>query len=374
MRFLWIAVATMAFVAGPAASTDRLVDLGELAPGYTYYNRPGATIDGHNRELAECTQRTLNWHFGPPPSPGGLLYRGLLDRWLWDGPMAGVEAAQVENCMIVRGWRVVDIGASRGRDLSHAPIGALSEVLAQEIASPSPSGVVVRKWGNEALRPGSFTVASRPRTPSNQQLSLRLYAESAPPPLEQLPWPGQPVIDPSWPKGRLKHSELGRAPAGSGIILVRIAGTSMAFARMGETPDDMPALRDHAPGIVIASISPLKANKEGDWFAFAVPPGRWRISPYCFGSPAFEVEAGEIVYAGAFRPQPDLTPDLSMEAALAWLGSEFAPRARPASYRNGTLGSCRGIEAVLYALEFPGAPFDAGYSWGSAASKRETRD
>lgn len=358
-----------ALAAWPAGAADRLPDLGELAPGYTYYNRPGATVEDHNREVADCVQRTQTWYFGPPNADplGQGPIGGMVLHMLWDGPVAGLEAAQVENCMIVRGWRVFDIGEARGRGLSAAPVSTLSATLAQEIGAPSPSGVLVRQWGNELLRPGSFTIAQRPRTPGKQQLSLRLYSESSPPPLKQLPWPGQPVIDPVWPTGRLKVSELGKAPPGSAIILIRITRTTVVFARVGETPDDMPALRDHAPGVAAAWVSPFVAKKEGDWFALAVPPGRWRMSSYCFGSPAFDVAAGEIVYAGAFSSASGVIPDLSMEPALAWLGSELAPRARPAVYRNGSQGPCHAIEAAMYALEFPDAPFDPDYSWGSRA-------
>ena len=368
MRLGWIVAVMAALAAWPAGAADRLPDLGELAPGYTYYNRPGATVEDHNREVADCVQRTQTWYFGPPKADplGQGPIGGMVSHMIWDGAVAGLEAAQVENCMIVRGWRVVDIGEAQGRGLSVAPVSTLSATLAQEIGAASPSGVVVRQWGNELLRPGSFTIAQRPRTPGKQQLSLRLYAESSPPPVKQLPWPGQPVIDPVWPKGRLKASELGKAPPGSAIILIRVIRTGVGLARVGETPDDMPALRDHSPGVVGAWISPFVAKKEGDWFALAVPPGRWRLSSYCFGSPAFDVAAGDIVYAGTFRSEPDMTPDLSMQPALAWLGSEYASRARPAVYRNGSQGSCHGIEAAMYALEFPGAGYEPGYTWGGA--------
>jgi hypothetical protein len=38
---------------------------------------------------------------------------------------------------------------------------------------------------------------------------------------------------------------------------------------------------------------------------------------------------------------------------------------KPAAWTNGTFSACEG--AYVYALEVPGAPFEAGYSWGSKA-------
>ena len=43
-------------------------------------------------------------------------------------------------------------------------------------------------------------------------------------------------------------------------------------------------------------------------------------------------------------------------------------RLRPADYRNGARGSCRGF-GVIYALEIPDAPFDPDYAWGDAPAR-----
>ena len=148
MRLGWIATVIAALAAWPAFPAERIPDLGELAPGYTYYNRPGATVADHNRELADCVQRTLTWYYGPPSGAGDVLGYGpigsMVFGMVWNGPVAGLEAAQVENCMVVRGWRVVDIGEARGKTLSTAPLDTLSAALADEIGASSPSGEIVQ--------------------------------------------------------------------------------------------------------------------------------------------------------------------------------------------------------------------------------------
>jgi hypothetical protein len=113
--------------------------------------------------------------------------------------------------------------------------------------------------------------------------------------------------------------------------------------------------------------------REPTWFVYAVPPGRWRIGwsnflSYCLGSPSFEIKAGEAVYAGTFHIEgPTLAPDLDLAPAKAYLGGPSAETLRAAVYRNGERGSCMGLSHD-YALEFPGAPFAPGYSWGGAAA------
>ena len=115
------------------------------------------------------------------------------------------------------------------------------------------------------------------------------------------------------------------------------------------------------------------ANKNGDMFVFAVPPGLWKLDTVsqlnlCLGAPAFRVEAGDVVYAGSFDiAGPDIGPDMDMAPARTWLAGLPQEHAlRPAAYVNGVRGFCSGFS--MYALEVTGAPFVPGYRWGGAAS------
>lgn len=357
---------------GPA---DRVV-FSELAGGYTYYNRPGSSLDDHNREMAECVRLT-RWrgHLDPyrPQGVGpGAATRGLVSGMIWSGPIAGFAAGQVENCMVVRGWRIVRLDEEAGQALAEAPSGALTDALASQVGSTAPTGAVVRTWANEGLRTGSYAIALHTRAPSNKQLSFRLFSAMSPGLPSEIAELGQPRLDPKWPKGVLKPSALSRAPAGSAIIVGRIDGSQIFFNRVGLDPDDHPSHRDHAPDYLFA-VKTIWSGGGEMWFAFAVPPGRWRVHgsgylTYCFGAPAFEVAADDVVYVGSFNLSGDITPDMNLEPAVAWLGETYRTRLRPAEYENGSRGDCHFI-GQQYALEFPGRPFERGYTWGGAAQR-----
>jgi hypothetical protein len=120
-------------------------------------------------------------------------------------------------------------------------------------------------------------------------------------------------------------------------------------------------------------------HKSGQWIAVAAPPGHWRLEKlalqgvgfevnFCLGAPAFDVKAGEVIYAGTFDLNGSgVTPDLALDPARAWLGaaSPFAAQVKPAAYVNGSRARCGG--SSIYDLEFKGAPYADGYGWGGAS-------
>ena len=376
-------VAFACLAAWPAAAEP--VQIGEIATGYVYYNRPGASLTDHNADLADCVREADAMHV-PPAKPGAVgidgPVGGIIFHALWDGPLAGIVAVKVENCMLVRRWRAVRLADDEGAQLAAMTTPELAARLTPWIGASSPPGEIVRSFGNEADRPVDFKLASRPAHPDARQLSLRVYAsETSEPPAPPAPPDAiAPVkLDPRWPTRPLKPSEIAAPPPGAAVILVRVKGIGpkggggIMFARQGPRADVGPAIDDHAPDLAVAALGWLYAKKDGNWFALAVPPGRWRIASsgflnYCLGSPSFEVGAGEIVYAGTFElAGQNIGPDLDLEPAKAFLAAPSA-HLRPATYRNGSRGSCRGF-GVTYALEFPGAPFDPDYAFGGAPGR-----
>lgn len=378
------AAAACALLGAGAAWAGEPVEIGQVARGLVYYNRPGATVKQHNTELAECSVIAAKSHtkmrytvVGQSGVPYDMTW---LHDLIWGASIAGLDAVRVENCMLVRGWRVVRPLEQEGEGLAALSIPELASRLEPLIGAASPPGEVARSFGNEALHPGSYRTATYPLPPAKQQLSLKLFAAQGdvkPPE----PWPlTEPTIDRRWPAQSLKTSELDKAPPGSALIVARVTGISNAhgvgvgFMRMGEGPDDRPGFRDHMPDTAHATTGFLFAKKDGNWFIRAVPPGRWRISAsnvlnYCLGSPFFEVNAGEVVYAGTFHLEgPNLGPDLDLEPVRTYLG-QAGPNVRAAVYRNGSRGRCYESQ-VAYALEFPGAPFEPDYLWGTAAKGR----
>ncbi len=384
----WVLAVGACLAAWPSAAAP--VQIGQIATGYVYYNRPGASLVDHNADLAACIRDTgaANVPRADPQSVGITApVGGLIFQMIWNGPIAGTVADEVENCMIVRRWRAVRLPDEEGQGLAALSTPDLAARLTPWIGAGAPHGVIVRWFNNEADRPVDYEIASRPARPGASQLSLRLFAAeppASPDPAAAVPSPAAtapPALDPRWPTHPLKPAEIASVPPFAGVILVRIKGIGpkggggMVFARQGRRRDAPPSIDDHAPDYVVGAMGWIYAKREGNWFAFAVPPGRWRIASsgflsYCLGSPSFEVGAGEVVYAGTVDlAGQSFGPDLDLEPAKTYLAAASpAAKLRPAAYRNGSRGSCRGF-GVIYALEIPGAPFDPDYAWGGAPGR-----
>jgi hypothetical protein len=190
-------------------------------------------------------------------------------------------------------------------------------------------------------------------------------------------------VNPRWLGKPLKPTDVATVRPDAGVLLVRLkgldlhAGRGLIFNREGPDKDTAPSLTDHAPDIVIFSKGLLFARREGDMFAVAAPPGRWRLYGLgvmptlnlCLGSPSFELKAGEVVYAGAFDlSADDLGPDLDLAPARAWLAG-VGDKVKAAVYTNGSQGPCG--DNTIYALELEGVPFEAGHASGGPVSDRK---
>ncbi len=369
----------------------RALNLSRPTAGYTYFNRPSADPAEHDRDMLGCLDlarpvRSVDSQLGTGSGLG--LLGALLGDVIVEAADNGVMAASLENCMVVHGWRVVLLGEAEGAALSRLPSAELRSKLAPWIGAARPHGEVVRVWRNDAANGRVNHFALRPGHTKRGQLSVRAAAASASAAPEQGAGKpvdaGKPQLDPKWKKGSIKPAQFAAAPAGSGIVILAIRGMGMtrgngfAFRRIGPRPDVRPSFADRAPDKFEIFGSTISGGLKT--FAFALPPGRWRIAAdvngvmelnYCLGSPAFELKAGELLYAGALDLRSEnLRPDLSLDPVRLWLaGTEAAQAVRPAAWTNGSRGPC--APNSLYALEFEGAPFEPGYALGSRAPKAE---
>lgn len=376
-----LGIAAALLGAEAVGETVKPLNLSRPTAGHTYFNRPGAAVSEHDRDLLQCIG-----HSGAVRSVDDQMGTGgILGDMITDSANKGIMAASLENCMVVHGWRVVRLDEAEGQALSKLAPAELRLKLAPWIGSARPPGSVVRAWANEASNAAVNRFALRPGHTKKGQLSLRALA-AGPSPASDLPSaaPGnveKPKIDPKWPKGPLKPAELAAAPAGSGIVIVAIRGMGMTrgngfvFRRIGPGPDVRAAAVDQGPDRFEALGGPLTGART---LALALPPGRWRIGSeinglmelnYCLGSPAFELKAGEVVYAGNLDlKSSSLRPDLSLDRIRQWLaGTPAAAAVRRAAWTNGSRGPC-GPNSI-YALEFDGAPFEPGYALGSLAPR-----
>ncbi|HEY1752356.1 MAG TPA: hypothetical protein VGG29_13935 [Caulobacteraceae bacterium] len=385
MRTLWLAA-----MAAACAVSAQAADITRTSSGYTYFNKPGADFAAHDADIADCRKVAGRLH--QPMTQTTVVAGGGAAGAI--GVAIGMAIAQaindarahptnVENCMVVRGWRVVEVDKTEGTALAALDKKARLAEMTPWIGADQPHGQIVRTFGNE--------IASEPPeavfVPSSNFGNTALSADLAVKPREagrstpasaSTPYMARSARPPK----PLKAQDLGGVPAGDALIVVDILGSgqmSLAFERLG--PDlDTPAWVDGHPGtfeVRQAAGSFAAANgAQGQMLAFAVPPGRWRIASvgngqmaisFCLGSPAFDVAAGDVVVAGSFDPDGLGHPDLTLDAAKAIFPalSGLGDKVRAASYVNGTQGVCDGSYA--YAMEIAGRPFADGYAWGARA-------
>lgn len=382
MSSAWISlglVAGLLAVSQPAAGqSDDRVNLSRPTLGYTYFNRPGATIAQHDEDVRTCAALvagpTHHLMTGAPlPTP---VQRARDDSWF---------QANAENCMVAKGWRVVRIPERIGRALYWMEREQLSAQMATVVGVEAPeTGQIVRQFANEA-RHGRTIWGSLPGYSSERPISLRAVDLSNLPALPSRAPAGPPAGPPVRPF-ELTPDTITAIPQGTAIVITRAVGTGQtngegfSFLRIqeeGETPfiravetDPLHAFMANLPWTLFKGSA---RERRETLAAYAVVPGRYRLTAkmntlgFCHGSPVTEIRAGDVVFAGTFDMAGEVGPDMALEPARAFLVNDpdRAARLRPAEWRNGSVSDCGVV--YNYALEFPGAPFVDGYRDGSRA-------
>jgi hypothetical protein len=388
MRKFYLAVAVAA-----AATPVYATDLAKSSDGYTYFNKPGAQVAVHDADVRDCKVKAGRLHqpdTSPPvyaPGLAGAIGAAIGKAIVMAMNDAKARPVNVENCMVVKGWRIVALDPVAGEAADKLETAAKVARMTPLIGAAEPEGTVVRVFANDAASNQTAGMFSPARNTIKSALSVDAMGD--PPesdkPTKEKPAPAPKLAKSARPPAPLKAEQLGEIPADSALIVVNVQGTgafSVAFERDG--PDaKTPAWADGRPASFTAS-QPVKATAtaggaQGTTLVFAVPPGRWKIAhlsaglftvSLCLGAPSFEVVAGDVVYAGSFDPAsatnaigPEMTlePYRAVFPALSGLGDKM----RPASYVNGSTGQCYG--AYMYALETTGRPFAEGYALGSKA-------
>ena len=381
------------------ARSAAAADVAESAPGTSYFQKDGATAAIHDADLLDCRALAGRMHQPSPPVPstagGGGGMAGAIGAAIAVAIIVAAEQAaadrkarpvNVENCMVVKGWRVVSLTPDDATAFAALDKGSKSARVGEWVGATQLHGAVARRFDNDVANSDSaqtFVVARR----RGVSISDDVVAQGPTGPAEKHP---VATIDPAVAQGRprgaaplqpLKDEQLGGVPAGTGMIIVNVRGDASAgllFERLG--PDPMTdAWVDGRPSQIFVN-PPVKALAKagarlGVTQVFSVPPGRWRLAAmsvgdisvnYCLGSPVFEVAAGEAVYAGSFSADHALpVMDLDLAKSAFPELSTVPDKIRPAVWTNGARGKCVGT--YVYALEVPGQPFLDGYAWGSRA-------
>lgn len=384
------------FLAAAIAATTThamAADLTASTSGYVYFHRANATLAEHDADLRACLTEARKTNqpdtTAGAGAGGGLL--GALVVGIVKGVMEGMAerrgtVANLENCMVVRGWSVRRLNDAEGAAIAALPQPGQAEKLATLVGTAEPVGHAVRVYANDAQL-GATAMFTPARDLDKVPLS---FSALAPIPKGQEP-PIGPIQNPAkmkksaYPPKALKPEQLAAVPADSALVVVRLTGGQLqggqvlTFERASTTPRT-PSWADGQPGAFNVAL-PLKMFAKKDQAydvtaVFALPPGQWRlasasrgmfVTSFCLGQPEFAVGKGETVFAGSFtlaseRIGPDLDPTPA-RTALAALPDRVAAL-KPATYVNGLTSECGG--AYVYALEVPDAPFVEGYTHGSA--------
>jgi hypothetical protein len=361
------AIAALSLAAAPADA----VDLTRASEGYTYFNRPGADMTAVHRELKVCIAVIVPFARDAPSSYGPI--GGAIGAIMSGGVRGAMDAAALENCMVVRGWRVVRLGDTEGAALARLDRASLAGQLSAWVGLDVPHGQVLRRWENDAARPDTIKT-SMPGMTSRPSLSLLSAPETLadpPPPLNSAP----PGNNKGFIFRAAEPESLGVIPPGSGLLVVTVKNTApkatayLRLQRLSPDPKQPIWATDKEP-YALTMVVPKKmpAGPAGSLTkAYVVPAGRWALAGvsdllnFCMGAPFFTVKAGDVIHIGSIDFGVDGLPiDPDPAPAVAHLArSPLRDRVQPAAWRNGATFPCGGYE---YALEYPQLPYEPGYA------------
>jgi hypothetical protein len=344
--------ALLGFAAAVALAAPALAGtLNRASEGWVYFHRAGATPLIHDVAVADCLAAARQ--MGAPYAGVGIL-PGLIA----GKAQSGAVAPDVENCMVGRGWEVVRLDEAEG-----AAIGALDQpgqakALAPWIGSEAVHGTVVRRFE----RLGSLARIKGMGELFGGRVALSVTA-AAPPP---------PALAPSRQDSKLRfrmapETDPSKAAPGSAFIVIRLITHALpnagyALIRFNEPAGEVEAIGAASP---VKLFMKTGADLEKT-FVFAVAPGRWYYpGPFtvsaCLGAPAFDIAAGEVLFAGTFTvgSADPYKPDMALEPARAAMKEDdLKARLRPAAWVNGYSFNCGTIPNELYLdrVDFPGFP------------------
>lgn len=370
------------------AMAEGAADIAAPTTGFTYYNRVGVAIGNFDAAMTGCLSDVRNiaplaFHiYGPVGNSIVDTLGGIFDR--------NMPQSALENCMLVRGWRVVRVEEAEGAALAKLPKADLRGKLQEWVGSENPHGAVVKEFKNDAALGSTRRFHAR-ATPKKGDLSLLGFQATS---------DVEKSLSSSarWAEVRKNNARMfaaksmaaagsDQAPAELATLIFHLKGNSadngqsISFRRVDTNGELALGSKDQPNALEVGrnggTAFARKASPEGSWYSFRVPPGIWRlesvntstlVTNFCLGSPAFEAKAGEVLFGGMLDLGAEsMEPDMNLAEAEQWLGENEAlsKTIRPALYLNGTVSQCDGI--AVYALEFKDAPFIDGYKWGSKA-------
>lgn len=398
------------------ASAPASATIGPVA-GYTYFHRVGASLADQRADLDACRSVVMRMHYflpdvavqsgsatasapmympyNPSVSPAAEVGASVV---LLVGAATAMAAAQravelrsmqlnYENCMMVRGWSVMVLDDASGAGYDRLSRAQLTTQLDTMVGAAAPYGVLGRSFDNaHEFRPidevdemslslrvlpdnyftrpvprgNSMLTAGNRREERERALRARERAERE---VER-----QRALEAAYVGGfdggasSVDIATFTETPEGSALVLIESGGPALRLVRMNVQEGD--------------GFDHIALHRLNEVSAFAVPAGEWRLvslstntpaTSHCLGAPMFRVESGQVVFAGAFDADGDIS--LGLDDARAALAAQphLAERLQAAPYVNGSTFEC-GTAWFATAYEIAGAPFVEGYTGGTRVS------
>lgn len=400
-----------------AASTAHAqADLTRSSGGYTYFHRAGADMAAHDAALRFCFEQAATTK-QPDSLPMPQTY---------DGGAAGVLArtivkaafeipaerrgffANMESCMVVTGWQVVRLPDAEGASIAALPLTDKYQHLTGLVGQDVPQGEVVRRFRNDIPHPDTRWLQT---TGDLDKIPLDLQA------LDVQPWwkayyakvktdakavkaarKAKPALPAPKGSGPVPQTQWAQLAADRSYLLIRTLRTQgwptgrFLFRRIGPDPTRSASELDGQIDVFFADLPVNKKVEKGKLieasFMLELPPGRWTymgilgypasgmptpiIVSFCLGAPTFEIQTGEVLYAGTFGIgilEGQIAPDTRLETIKHLTDSApgLLDRLKAAPWMNGDRFACDG--AYIYALETPDRPFLPDYHFGSQAGR-----
>lgn len=324
-----------------------------------FYNRPGVTLEQYRSDDQYCANVAATAVGGPPAAGtyGSGLAADILSASLTPGWINGLH----DNCMRVRGYRRFELRPGRQRDFVRELTQASDELRLQYVSAITPpAGVFASEWRNEFLGSQTSVFAADLLTPAAPTELLRrpevfnqnfYYYRGRT--AEELT--SGATLDPNKATVVLAMSTSERTAFNRSLLL---------FLRTSPETGAVPGANDHPTFINLAEWD--RDREPGRYQIFQVPPGRyalWRhtdasnkTADFCLRTTAFDVDAGDVVYAGRWSlsgSQLDVTMNDTEAAqqALALLAPDLGERMELATYHNGVRLPC-GAHTLQYFFQY----------------------
>ncbi len=362
------------------------------SPGFHYFYKAGAGMDAHDTDLVTCAvaiRGLVNGSdamTGIAASTGGGFFGALVGGVIDSKENRQGAAANIENCMAVKGWSVVGISEEQGELINalEEPV-AIHSALVPLVEATERKGVVLRGSFANELATGDFLIgeAGKRGEISLSVRAVRNITDAAIEAAGKLKPPKPPKLERGVkapkPIKTMKDDDLANADPSASYVVLRIRGsnrftlnaTSLMLHRLHS--DGTEVVYDGTPVTAVIGRRKVAKTKDGERrlydFVAKIPPGRWKIASIsfaqfvtdlCFGAPAFDIGEGEAVFLGDIAlgemgGYPLEMGNLDLAKSILAPTPAIAAKVQAATYTNGFVSDCFGSYA--YAYEVEGAAF-----------------